>query len=104
MKFKTSFFAAPFNFCKKVRRFFKKGHTSLYPKQRNVENSSNFFLQSDLFCIKFVEIMKMSIVPLTLYLMKYRAGKCTGINFIDSTTLDVCDTHRKLFENLLIII
>ena len=43
----------------------------------------------------------MSIVPLTLYLMKYRAGKCIGINLIDSTTLDVCDTHRKLFENLL---
>ena len=50
------------------------------------------------------EIMKMSIVPLTLYLMKYRVGKCTGINFIDSTTLDVCDTHRiyshKVFKNL----
>ena len=25
---------------------------------------------------RFVEIMKMSIVPLTLYLMKYRVGKC----------------------------
>ena len=43
---------------------------------------------------RFVEIMKMSIVPLTLYLMKYRVGKCTGINFIGSTTLDVCDSHR----------
>ena len=38
--------------------------------------------------------MKMSIVPLTLYLMKYRVGKCTGINFMDSTTLDVCGTNR----------
>ena len=53
---------------------------------------------------RFVEIMKMSIVPLTLYLMKYRVGKCTGINFIDSTTLDVCDSHRisshKVFSGL----
>ncbi|MDD6489180.1 MAG: IS982 family transposase [Clostridia bacterium] len=53
---------------------------------------------------RFVEIMKMSIVPLTLYLMKYRVGKCTGINFIDSTTLDVCDSHRiyshKVFKDL----
>ena len=53
---------------------------------------------------RFVEIMKMSIVPLTLYLMKYRVGKCTGVNFIDSTTLDVCDSHRvsshKVFKSL----
>ena len=53
---------------------------------------------------RFVEIMKMSIVPLTLYLMKYRVGKCTGINFIDSTTLGVCDSHRisshKVFSGL----
>uniref|UniRef100_UPI003FEF9B31 hypothetical protein n=1 Tax=Pseudoruminococcus massiliensis TaxID=2086583 RepID=UPI003FEF9B31 len=55
MKFKTSFFAAPFNFCEKTRRLFKKWHTPPYPKQRNVETSSSF-LQSDLFCIKFVEI------------------------------------------------
>ena len=55
MKFKNSFFAAPFNFCKKIRQLFKKGYTPPYPKQRNVENSSSF-LQSDLFCIKFVEI------------------------------------------------
>lgn len=52
---------------------------------------------------RFVEIMKMSIVPLTLYLIKYRFGKCTGINFIDSTTLDVCDSHRinshKVFKD-----
>ena len=43
---------------------------------------------------RFVEIMKSAIAPLTLYLMKRRFGKCTGINFVDSTTLDVCDSHR----------
>lgn len=43
---------------------------------------------------RFVEIMQSAIAPLTLYLMKQRFGKYTGINFIDSTTLDVCDIHR----------
>lgn len=27
----------------------------------------------------------MAIVPFTLYLMKYRLDKSTGINFVDST-------------------
>lgn len=26
--------------------------------------------------------------------MKYRLGKTFGINFVDSTTLNVCDSHR----------
>ena len=43
---------------------------------------------------RFVEIMKSAIAPLTLYLIKRCFGKCTGINFVDSTTLDVCDSHR----------
>ena len=36
--------------------------------------------------------------------MKHRTGKCTGISFIDSTTLDVCDTRRihshKVFDGV----
>ena len=55
MNFKTSFFTAPFNLCKKIRQLFKKWYAPPYHKQRNVENSSNF-LQSNLFCIKFVKI------------------------------------------------
>lgn len=43
---------------------------------------------------RFVEIMRMTIVPMTLYFIGKRFGKCTGINFVDSTTLYVCDTHR----------
>jgi len=43
---------------------------------------------------RFVEIMQITILPLTLYLMKYRSVKCSGISFIDSTTLDVCHTRR----------
>lgn len=43
---------------------------------------------------RFVEIMPSVIAPLTLYIMKYRLGKTSGINFVDSTTLKVCDSHR----------
>lgn len=43
---------------------------------------------------RFIEIMQSVIAPLTLYLMKQRFGNSSGINFVDSTTLDVCDNHR----------
>ena len=53
---------------------------------------------------RFVEVMQGIIVPLTLYLMKYRFGKCSGVNFLDSTMLKVCHNRRiyshKVFENL----
>jgi len=53
---------------------------------------------------RFVEIMQPITVPLILYLMKGSFGKCSGINFVDSTSLDVCDNHRiwshKVFADL----
>lgn len=53
---------------------------------------------------RFIEIMQSVLAPLTLYLMKQRLGKCSGVNFIDSTTLDVCDSHRihsnKVFKGI----
>jgi hypothetical protein len=53
---------------------------------------------------RFVEIMQITILPLTLYMIKYRFGKCSGISFIDSTTLDVCHNRRihshKVFSGL----
>ena len=53
---------------------------------------------------RFVEIMQSAIVPLTVYLMKFRVGKCSGINFLDSTALDVCHTRRihshKVFKGI----
>ena len=53
---------------------------------------------------RFVEVMRQAIVPLTVYLMKFRLGKCSGISFIDSTTLDVCHNRRihshKVFKDL----
>ena len=43
---------------------------------------------------RFVEIMPSVIAPLTLYIIKCRLVKSTGINFVDSTPLKVCDSHR----------
>ncbi len=43
---------------------------------------------------RFVEIMKFAFATLTLYTIKARSGKCSGISFIDSTPLKVCDNHR----------
>ena len=43
---------------------------------------------------RFVEIMKFALVPLILYTIKARFSKCSGISFVDSTPLKVCDNHR----------
>ena len=43
---------------------------------------------------RFVEIMKFALVPLILYTIKVRSGKCSGISFVDSTPLKVCDNYR----------
>ena len=43
---------------------------------------------------RFVETMQSAIVPLTVYLMKFRTGKCSGISFLDSTSLGVCHNRR----------
>jgi len=43
---------------------------------------------------RFIEIMQNTIVPLTVYLMKFRVGKCSGVSFMDSATIDVCHNRR----------
>jgi transposase len=52
---------------------------------------------------RFVELMPRALVPLCGYLST-RKGRCTGIAFIDSTSLAVCDNHRiathKVFAGL----
>lgn len=47
---------------------------------------------------RFVEVMQSAVVPLTVYLMKYRVGKCSGVSFLDSTTLDVCH-NKRIYSN-----
>lgn len=52
---------------------------------------------------RFVELMPYTALP-TIFLIHARKGKCSGISFIDSTTLDVCDNHRinqhKVFKGI----
>jgi hypothetical protein len=42
---------------------------------------------------RFVELMQRAVVPLAVYL-HHRFGLCTGISFVDSTTLPVCRNQR----------
>jgi hypothetical protein len=52
---------------------------------------------------RFVALMPSAFGPLSAYL-KSLYGKCSGISFIDSTTLAVCNNHRihnnKVFEGI----
>ena len=53
---------------------------------------------------RFVELMQGTLVPLMVFLRRCRMGKVTGISFVDSTILKVCDNHRihnhKTFKGL----
>ncbi len=44
---------------------------------------------------RFVERPKRLFLPLVLFLKYKGLGKCTGINFIDSTKLEVCEIQRE---------
>jgi len=51
---------------------------------------------------RFVEFMPSVLIPLSIYLRAACFGTCSGISFIDSTSLDVCDNRRiaqhRVFE------
>ncbi len=53
---------------------------------------------------RFVEMMPSALYPLCAYLRLDCSGKCTGISFIDSTSLDECLNQRisahKVFAGL----
>jgi hypothetical protein len=53
---------------------------------------------------RFVEFIPSALVPLMMYLRTGCLGKCSGISFIDSTSLDVCINQRihvhKVFAGL----
>jgi len=53
---------------------------------------------------RMVELCSDSLIPLAIYLKTRALGDCTGIGFIDSTPLRVCDNRRihshKVFEGL----
>lgn len=44
---------------------------------------------------RFVELQQRVVLPLVLFLKTCRMGKCTGISFIDSTTLKACHIKRE---------
>lgn len=52
---------------------------------------------------RFVELMPYTALSMTFFSYS-RNGKCTGISFVDSTTIDVCDNHRiqqhKVFKGI----
>lgn len=52
---------------------------------------------------RFIELMPYTALPMTFFAYS-RNGKCTGISFVDSTTIDVCDSHRiqqhKVFKGI----
>jgi len=45
---------------------------------------------------RFLELMQANILPLTLYMKTSCLGNCTGISFIDSTPIRVCNNKRKI--------
>jgi len=51
---------------------------------------------------RFVEFIPSVLIPLSIYLRTTCLGTCSGISFIDSTSLDVCDNRRiaqhRVFE------
>ena len=52
---------------------------------------------------RFVELMPYTALPMVFFAYS-RGGKCTGTSFVDSTTIDVCDSHRiqqhKVFKDI----
>jgi|SRR5271165_1040052 len=52
---------------------------------------------------RFVELMPRTLTPLALYVQRC-LGRCTGLSFIDSTSLAVCHNrriqHHRVFEGI----
>lgn len=44
---------------------------------------------------RFVELQQQAAFPLVLFLKLCRMGDCTGISFVDSTTIKVCHIKRE---------
>ena len=49
---------------------------------------------------RFVEYIPSVLVPLAVYLHTCCLGDCTGISFVDSTSLDVCRNQRIHFHKV----
>lgn len=53
---------------------------------------------------RFVSLKSRVLLPLAVFMKSRRTGECTGISFVDSTTLVVCHSRRihqhKVFKSL----
>jgi len=53
---------------------------------------------------RFVELQQKAVMPMVVFLQLCCLGKCTGISFIDSTSIRVCKNNRiynhKVFEGI----
>lgn len=53
---------------------------------------------------RFVELKPSALLLMTAFLTRNQTGKCSGISFVDSTILKVCDNRRiyshKVFKNI----
>ena len=53
---------------------------------------------------RFVELMQSVILPMTIFLKTCCLGNCTGISFVDSTSVSVCKNKRiprhKVFDGI----
>jgi hypothetical protein len=53
---------------------------------------------------RFVKLQERVLMPLSVFMKTQRIGKSTGITFVDSTTMDVCNNRRihqhKVFKGI----
>ncbi len=53
---------------------------------------------------RFVALKPRILLPLTMFMQIRRRGRCSGISFVDSTTIEVCHNRRihqhKVFKDL----
>jgi hypothetical protein len=53
---------------------------------------------------RFTELMQSAVFPMTIFLKSCCLGKCTGISYIDSTPIRVCENKRikrnKVFKDI----
>jgi hypothetical protein len=53
---------------------------------------------------RFVELQQKALLPMVIFLKLMRMGACTGISFVDATTLKVCHNKRilnhKVFDGI----
>ncbi len=70
---------------------------------KHVENHFRKYFPNLVSYNRFVELKKSALIPLCLYLHLHR-GHSTGINFIDSTSLEICLNERakrnRVFKGL----